>query len=73
IFTLQELQLISQLAIKYNTIVLMDEVYEWMIFDINKHIRMNTLPGMWDRTITVGSSRKSFSATGWKICYAYGP
>ncbi|RWS21634.1 Kynurenine--oxoglutarate transaminase 3-like protein, partial [Leptotrombidium deliense] len=73
IFTSQELQFISKLAIKYNTLVLMDEVYEWMIFDGNNHIRMNTLPGMWNRTITVGSSGKSFSATGWKIGYAYGP
>ncbi|RWS18869.1 Kynurenine--oxoglutarate transaminase 3-like protein, partial [Leptotrombidium deliense] len=51
----------------------MDEVYEWIVFDDNKHIRMNTLPEMWERTITVCSAGKSFSVTGWRIGFAYGP
>ncbi|RWS22584.1 Kynurenine--oxoglutarate transaminase 3-like protein [Leptotrombidium deliense] len=94
IFTLNELQMIAKLCIEFNTLVLMDEVYEWMTFDDNNHIRMSkteyiknkhnndecyfcihtdTLPGMWNRTITVGSAGKTFSVTGWKIGYAYGP
>ncbi|RWS28230.1 Kynurenine--oxoglutarate transaminase 3-like protein, partial [Leptotrombidium deliense] len=73
VFTYEELNMIAKLSKKYNTLVLMDETYEWMLFDNLKHIRMNTLPGMWQRTITIGSSGKTFSATGWKIGYAYGP
>ncbi|RWS18968.1 Kynurenine--oxoglutarate transaminase 3-like protein [Leptotrombidium deliense] len=90
VFTLQELEMIAALCIKFDTLLLMDEVYEWMIFENNKHIRMSiinqyirrnaknnfsldTLPGMWNRTITIGSTGKAFSLTGWKIGYAYGP
>ena len=32
-----------------------------------------SLPGMWDRTVTIGSAGKTFSVTGWKLGWAYGP
>jgi len=32
-----------------------------------------TLPDMYERTITIGSAGKTFSVTGWKIGWAYGP
>lgn len=32
-----------------------------------------TLPDMWERTITIGSAGKTFSMTGWKLGWAYGP
>jgi kynurenine--oxoglutarate transaminase/cysteine-S-conjugate beta-lyase/glutamine--phenylpyruvate transaminase len=38
----------------------------------NKMIQA-TLPGMWERTITIGSAGKTFSVTGWKLGWAYGP
>lgn len=44
-----------------------------MIYDDSEHIRLNTLPGMWERTITIGSAGKTFSVTGWKTGWAYGP
>lgn len=50
-----------------------DEVYEWIVYDTNEHIRICTLPGMEERTITIGSVGKTFSVTGWKIGWAYGP
>lgn len=68
-----ELTKIANLCKKYNVLCLSDEVYEWMIYDDNEHIRMNTLPGMWERTITIGSAGKTFSVTGWKTGWAYGP
>ncbi|XP_034934560.1 kynurenine--oxoglutarate transaminase 3 [Chelonus insularis] len=73
VFTLDELQFIANLAKKWNTLVISDEVYEWMTFDPAKHIRFATLPGMWERTITIGSAGKTFSVTGWKLGWAYGP
>ena len=36
-------------------------------------IRVASLPGMWERTVTVGSAGKTFSVTGWKLGWAYGP
>jgi len=50
-----------------------DEVYEWMIYEPNKMIKIATLPGMWDRTISIGSAGKSFSVTGWKLGWSIGP
>jgi aspartate/methionine/tyrosine aminotransferase len=44
-----------------------------MVFDDHKMIRVAELPGMWDRTITIGSAGKTFSVTGWKLGWAYGP
>ncbi|CAG0913864.1 unnamed protein product [Notodromas monacha] len=73
VFTADELQTIANLCQKYNCLAIMDEVYEHMVFEGQKHIRMATLPGMWDRTITIGSAGKTFSVTGWKLGWAYGP
>ena len=44
-----------------------------MVFDGLEMIRMATLPGMWERTITIGSAGKTFSVTGWKLGWAVGP
>ncbi|XP_076347474.1 kynurenine aminotransferase-like isoform X1 [Tachypleus tridentatus] len=73
VFTRSELQLISELCKKHNVICLMDEVYEHIVFSGSEHIRMATLPEMWERTITVGSVSKTFGATGWRIGWVYGP
>jgi kynurenine--oxoglutarate transaminase/cysteine-S-conjugate beta-lyase/glutamine--phenylpyruvate transaminase len=73
IMTLEELEMIADLARKHDTIVLADEVYEWMVYQPNKHIRIATLPGMWDRTITISSAGKTFSVTGWKLGWSIGP
>ncbi|XP_015782092.1 kynurenine--oxoglutarate transaminase 3 isoform X2 [Tetranychus urticae] len=72
VFTREELTQIADLCKKYNVIALMDEVYEWIIFNGKQHVRMASFPDMWDRTITVGSAGKTFSLTGWKIGWAYG-
>ncbi|CAH1643697.1 unnamed protein product [Spodoptera littoralis] len=73
VFTKQELELIADLCKQYNVLCLSDEVYEWMAYEPAQHIRIASLPGMWERTITVGSAGKAFSVTGWKTGWAYGP
>ncbi|KAH9629541.1 hypothetical protein HF086_014552 [Spodoptera exigua] len=73
VFTKHELELIADLCKKHNVLCLSDEVYEWMAYEPAQHIRIASLPGMWERTITVGSAGKAFSVTGWKTGWAYGP
>lgn len=73
VFTLEELQVIADLAKKWNTLIVSDEVYEWLVYKPYQHVRIATLPDMYQRTITIGSAGKTFSATGWKIGWAYGP
>lgn len=73
VFTRSELERIAELCQKWNVLCVSDEVYEWLVFPGSEHIRICTLPGMWYRTITIGSAGKTFSVTGWKIGWAYGP
>jgi N-succinyldiaminopimelate aminotransferase len=70
VFTAAELELIAELCHKHDAYVLADEVYEHLVYPPAKHLRISTLPGMFERTITVGSAGKSFSFTGWKIGWA---
>ncbi|MDQ2903507.1 MAG: aminotransferase class I/II-fold pyridoxal phosphate-dependent enzyme [Chloroflexota bacterium] len=73
VFTREELTLIAELCIEHDVTVISDEVYEHMLFDNARHIPIATLPGMFERTVTVSSAGKLFSATGWKIAWVYGP
>ncbi len=73
VFTREELERISELCTFHNVIVVSDEVYDRMVFDDNEHIRIASLPNMWQRTITLGSAGKTFSVTGWKIGWAVAP
>ncbi|XP_071947856.1 kynurenine--oxoglutarate transaminase 3-like isoform X2 [Antedon mediterranea] len=73
VFTKDELTMIAELCKKHNVICISDEVYEWMIYTGNKHERIASYPGMWERTITIGSAGKTFSATGWKLGWGIGP
>uniref|UniRef100_A0A8C8ZAS5 Kynurenine--oxoglutarate transaminase 3 n=1 Tax=Prolemur simus TaxID=1328070 RepID=A0A8C8ZAS5_PROSS len=73
VYTKEELQIIADLCIKYDTLCISDEVYEWLVYSGNKHFKIATFPGMWERTITIGSAGKTFSVTGWKIGWSIGP
>jgi N-succinyldiaminopimelate aminotransferase len=73
VLTLEELQAVADLAIERDLIVISDEAYEHLWFDGHPHVPISTLPGMRERTVTIGSGGKSFSFTGWKIGWASGP
>jgi len=74
VWSREELTEIANIVQKYpKLLVVADEAYEWLQFDGLEHVRMATLPGMWDKTITVCSAGKSFECTGWKIGWVIGP
>ena len=73
VFTRSELQDIATFAIDHDLLVIADEAYEHLWFDDNVHIPIASLPGMGERTLTVGSGGKTFSFTGWKVGWASGP
>jgi N-succinyldiaminopimelate aminotransferase len=73
VFSRTELELIAQLCIEHDVTVISDEVYEHLLFAPSKHIPIATLPGMFERTVTISSAGKLFSATGWKVGWVYGP
>lgn len=72
VLTRAELDQIAALAIRHDAIVVSDEVYEHLVFGV-EHIPISTLPGMFERTVTISSVGKSFSLTGWKVGWASGP
>ncbi len=70
VFTWDELKTIADLCIKYDVYAIMDEVYEHIIYEGHKHVYMNSLPGMWERTVSCSSLSKTYSITGWRLGYA---
>lgn len=70
VFSREELAGIATLCQEHDLIAISDEVYDRIIFDGAVHVPLATLPGMWERTVTVNSTGKTFSMTGWKVGYA---
>ncbi len=68
-----ELQAVADVAIEHDLVVITDEVYEHLTFDGHAHVPLATLPGMFERTLTLSSAGKSYSFTGWKVGWATGP
>ncbi len=66
VFTKEELSVIAGLAVERDLLVITDEVYEHMVYE-GEHIPIATLPGMAERTVSIGSAGKTFAFTGWKI------
>lgn len=73
VFTRSELETIGALAVKYDAMVIADEVYEHMVYPPNVHVSIASLPGMWERTITCSSLSKTYAMTGWRLGYFIGP
>lgn len=70
VHTREDLEVIADLANKYNLFVIADEVYEELTWGGRKHLNICKLPGMKERTISLNSLTKSFSMGGWRIGYA---
>ena len=73
VLTRAELQIIADLAKKYDAYVIMDEVYEHIVYEPYEHVYMASLPGMFERTISCSSLSKTYSITGWRLGYIIAP
>jgi N-succinyldiaminopimelate aminotransferase len=73
VFTERELATIAEVCRDNDLVAVTDEVYEHLLYDGRKHTPLATLPGMAERTLSISSSGKTFSATGWKIGWVCGP
>lgn len=73
VFSEKELELVADLCQQHDVLCISDEVYQWLVYDGHQHVSIASLPGMWERTLTIGSAGKSFSATGWKVGWVMGP
>ncbi|OKI00438.1 aminotransferase [Streptomyces sp. CB02923] len=66
-----ELTEIARLACERDLLVITDEVYEHLVYE-GEHIPLASLPGMRERTVTIGSAGKTFAFTGWKVGWVTG-
>lgn len=73
VFSKEELEYIASLAVKYDTYVITDEVYEHIVYAPYKHTYFASLPGMFERTISCSSLSKTYSITGWRLGYCIAP
>ena len=73
VFSREEMRVIAGACLEHGLVGITDEVYERLVFDDAEHVRLATLDGMADRTLTISSLGKTMSVTGWKIGWAIGP
>lgn len=71
-YTRHELAIIAELCLRHDVLAITDEVYEHITYDGAQHVRLATLEGMAERSLTISSLGKTFSATGWKVGWAIG-
>jgi aminotransferase len=70
VLTRDELEVVAQVVIAHDLLIFTDEIYEYFLYDGRRHVSIASLPGMAERTITVGGYSKTFSITGWRIGYS---
>jgi len=68
----ENLLAVAQLAVKYDLIVISDEIYDRLVYGV-RHVCFSALPGMKERTIFLGGFSKDYAMTGWRIGFAAGP
>lgn len=73
VYTKEELEIVSKFAIEKNIFVISDEIYEYLIYDGEKHISIASLPNMKERTIIINGFSKAYAMTGWRLGYLAAP
>ena len=73
VFSRETLEKLSEVAIKNDLLVVADEIYSQLVYDGTEHISIASLPGMKERTITLGGFSKAYSMTGWRLGYMCAP
>lgn len=67
VFTPEELTFIGNLATETDAFIITDEVYEHIVYAPHRHTYTAALPGLFERTLTVGSLSKTYAITGWRL------
>jgi len=70
--TRENLLEISRIAEEHDLLVISDEIYDSLVYGV-EHVCFAALPGMKERTITLGGFSKSYAMTGWRVGYATAP
>lgn len=73
VFSREELNLVAEFCQKHDLLAITDEIYEYIVYDEREHVSLASLPGMYERTVTMSGFSKTFSITGWRLGYAIAP
>jgi aspartate/methionine/tyrosine aminotransferase len=73
VFSREELEAIAALCQRWDAVAFTDEIYEHITYDGARHVPIATIPGMEDRTVTIGALSKTYSVTGWRVGWAVAP
>lgn len=73
IFSRKTLEKLSEIAIRNDLLVVSDEIYSQLVYDGAEHVSIASIPGMKERTITLGGFSKAYSMTGWRLGYMCAP
>ena len=68
-----DLEAIAKVILEHDLFVLSEEIYSELTYGEEEHVSIASLPGMWERTITINGFSKSYAMTGWRLGYACGP
>lgn len=68
----EDLEAIAEVIIEKDLFVLSDEIYSELTYQ-EDHVSIASLPGMWERTLTINGFSKSHAMTGWRLGYVCGP
>jgi aminotransferase len=72
VFSRQELELIAGLCREHDLVAFTDDIYEHIVYE-GAHVPLATLPGMRERTVSVNSTSKTYSVTGWRVGWVIAP
>jgi aminotransferase len=73
VWTRDELESLLGLMQDRDLVAITDEIYEYMLYDGAEHVSLASLPGAYERTITLSGFSKAYNVTGWRLGYAVAP
>ena len=68
----EDLESIAEIIEKHDLLVISDEIYSELVYDGHTHVSFASVPGMYERTVTINGFSKAFAMTGWRVGYACG-
>ena len=72
VMTRADLEAVSGIIAEHYLFVISDEIYSELVYDGHNHVSFASVPGMYERTITINGFSKAFAMTGWRVGYACG-
>ena len=73
VWSRSELEQLLEIMQRHDLFGITDEIYEYLLYDGREHVSLASLPGAFERTITLSGFSKTYNMTGWRLGYAVGP